>query len=144
MARITYTKRVYEYDFPRPKMLTEFEFEQMKRKLPIEPNIEVWSQFLKEEGGTLLSIPFGFLAPTIWMDGSIKSAFNRLSMLKKKKKFFEDYFKAIFDSENYGEYFEKYNILVPIELNPDSDYFKKYIDPNSEYVRAKQLKNFFK
>ena len=109
------TSGVTYYDFQRPDKLKEVQFIAVKNSLPIRPYINVWGEFFKEKGiGFVISLfPPLFLFALIL--GDVRTMYNYWSMLNEKKVFFNNLYDAIYESNSYGEYSKKYDILVPAE-----------------------------
>jgi hypothetical protein len=108
-----YTRIVTSYDFSRPPKLTEAQFLALKKSLPIQPYINVSSEFFKEYNiiGLIFAIiflPFGIIT------GYFSSASNYWSMLTEKKNFYNQLYSATSTSNTYAEYSKKYDQLVPL------------------------------
>ena len=107
---VTYTRTVTNYSFNKPRLMSESEFIEVKKSLPVKPYINVGKELMKEHGTQLLIRGLFFFVPAF--TGTFTSAFNYYSMQKKRKKFMEGLFEAIYTSNTYQEYCNKYYELV--------------------------------
>jgi len=102
------TRYITSYNFPKPSRLSEADFLAAKKNLPFKPHIDVFGELRKEYGLALAIRCIFFFIPS----GTLTSAYNYYSMLKNKKKFYEELHEAIYSSDSYLEYCMKYERLV--------------------------------
>ena len=125
MAKITTV--VYNYNFSKPTLMTEDEFNSYKQIFELEPNYDFnpkmnfWDQFsftkwilLTIFGGAFFSIFWaGFLLvsalalATLFLDmlsGTLQSMMNYQKIINKKNEYFKNLKLSIITSQNYDEF----------------------------------------
>lgn len=104
----------YSYSFNKPHLLDENSYNQLRANLPIYPQPENINEILLKKYWTYIFalfppiFIFAVLIPLLY--GSFEPL-EHAKALKKKNKFFHDYYNSIYNSKNYIEYCRINNTL---------------------------------
>lgn len=114
------TYKVYKttYSFQKLPLLSENEFIEMRKKLPFYPQpVDVSSMVIKKYWWYVIALfPPLFVGMIIlpYLASGEVEPFVYASALKKKNRYFHEYYMLIYQSKDYQEYCTSYKKLVTL------------------------------